>query len=167
MQTHEKIESAGVPVDIETTKLRKRSRWLGWLSGILALAVIALGTWLIFDGGEESASADLTPAQDQMLETIDAYLAAWNSGDGAAAVAVMTPSAYHDNGTKYTVANGELGRFIETVSAANFSVSRSDAAFVANYVMTTEHIPADNATERPSIYMMSGDGTKIMWHLAP
>ncbi|NNC93550.1 MAG: hypothetical protein HKN80_13790, partial [Acidimicrobiia bacterium] len=47
MQTIEKVESVEAPFDDETLKLKKRSRWLGWLAGILAVAVVGLGIWLI------------------------------------------------------------------------------------------------------------------------
>lgn len=165
MQTTERFESTEATVDDE--RLTKRNRALGWLSGVLAVTVIGLGAWLIFDSGSEAA--DLTPVQEQMLETIDTYLNAWNTGDGDAAVALMSASGYHDNGgARYAVAEGELESFIERVGqSSSFSVSRSDAAFVGDYVMSTEHIPADSDVQRPSIYWMSTDGTRILWHLAP
>jgi hypothetical protein len=147
--------------------LRKRNRWLTWLAGALAVAVIGLGAWLIVDGGSETA-ADLTPVQEQMLETIDAYADAWNSGDGAAATALVADSGYHDNGSdRHYVADGDLAAFVEKVHRMNFSVRRTEAAFVGNYVMTTEHIPAESEVARPSIYWMASDGTRILWHMAP
>lgn len=165
MQTNDRVESTDATVGNDALKLRKGNRWLGWLAGVMAVALLALGAWMIFgdDGGQS-----LTAEQEQMLETIDGYLAAWNSGDGAAAAALMAEAGYHDNGgQRVRVAEGQLESFIERVHGMNFSVSRSDAAFVGNYVMTTEHIPADSEADRPSIYAMSPDGTRIMWHLAP
>jgi hypothetical protein len=165
METIERTETPTAPLDDAMLMLNRRSRMLGWLAGILAVAVVAMGAWMIFgdDGGQS-----LTAEQEQMIETVDAYLDSWNTGDGAAAAALMSPSGYHDNGSRYFVRDGQLAAFIEQVHGMNFSVSRTgDAAFVGNYVMTTEHIPATSTTDRPSIYKMSTDGTTILWHHAP
>ena len=42
-----------------------------------------------------------------------------------------------------------------------------DVSFWQKYVFTTDHIPADSDTERPSLFRMSSDGTQILWHYAP
>lgn len=168
MRTIERTDSIDAPVGGEIAHLRKRNRWLSWLAAALGVAVIGLGAWFIVDSGTETAAADLTPTQVQMLETIDAYLDAWNAGDGAAAAALVSDSGYHDNGnSRYSVADGGLTAFITMVHGMDFSVSRTDAAFVGNYVMTTEHIPADSEVGRPSIYWMASDGNRILWHMSP
>lgn len=168
MRTIERTDSIDTPVGGEIGSLRKRNRWLSWFAAALGVAVIGLGALLIFDSGTEDAAADLTSTQEQMLKTIDAYLDAWNAGDGAAAAALVSDSGYHENGSsRYSVADGELVAFITMVHGMDFSVSRSDAAFVGNYVMTTEHIPADSEVGRPSIYWMASDGNRILWHMAP
>jgi hypothetical protein len=137
MQTLERTESAPV-VD---EQIQNRNRTFVFLSAILAVAVLAMGAIMIFgdDGGQS-----LRPEQEQMVETVDEYLAAWNAGDGAAATALMASSGYHDNGTaQIPVADGRLEAFIDNVNAIGFSVRRTgDAAFVGNFVMTTDHIPA-------------------------
>lgn len=162
MQTIEKVEPMEAPVDNEILNLKKRNRWLGWLAGILAVAVVAMGAWMIF---ADSGGQSLTAEQEQMLVTIDTYSEAWNSGDGEAAVAVMMPSAYHQvEGRKYTVANGELADYVEFVHSGGVSFRVSDTAVHGTVVVTTVHIPADSATERTSIYEMSPDGSKILWH---
>ena len=46
-------------------------------------------------------------------------------------------------------------------------VSEGEAAFVGNYVMTTDFIPAGSQTARPSIFKMTPDGTAVIWHYAP
>jgi hypothetical protein len=143
------------------------NRWPTVAIVVLSAAVVAMGATLILDGSSE-AEAELTPVQEEMLETIDAYMDAWNAGDGATAAALMAPSGYHDNGSlRSYVAQGDLERFIDGVSGVGFSVSRSDAAFVGGYVMTTDQRPAGSSTDQPSIYKMSPDGTVILWHLAP
>jgi len=163
METMERVEPAEAPLDRQILTLRKRDRWLAWLAGILAVAVLAMGAWMIFggDGGES-----LTAEQEQMLVTIDDYLAAWNAGDGAAAEALMRPSSYHDNGGSRYEADGALETFIGQVHSMGFSVSRTDARIVGTYVFSTERIPADAAYDRPSLYHMSADGKTILSHLA-
>ena len=162
MQTTERTSSEIVD---RIPKLQRRNRTLVWLSGMLAAFVLAAGAWIIFDG---FSASDLTPVQEEMLDTIDAYLEAWNSGDGTAATELMSVSGYHDNGdSRYYAAEGRLAAFIDLVHDLNFTVSRTGAAFVGDYVMTTEHIPASSEVDRPSIYRMSNDGTLILWHLAP
>lgn len=164
MQTIDRVDSTEV-VDDQMRKLRRRSWWLGWLAGILALAVIGLGAWAIF--GDSDSTADLTPAQEQMVETLDASLVAWNSGDGAAAEALMPPSGYHDNGTMKYYANGELAGLIDWAHSTGFSVSSSDRVFIGDFVIGTNHIPADSTDVRLSIFKMSPDGTQILWHFTP
>ena len=153
----------------DTQALKARVRMLGWLSAILAIAVIALGAWLIFDGGE--SADDLTATQEQTLETLDAYLEAWNDADGAAAVALMTPNGYHDNLNAKYYANpsgsqGSLERLVDSADSLGFSVSRSDVTFVGPWVVNTEHRPAGSANESLSLFYMNADGTKIVRHIA-
>ena len=164
MQTLERNESALV-VDEQIHTLKNRNRTLVVLSAILALAVIAMGAIMIFgeDGGQS-----LTPEQEQMLETIDQYGAALNAGDGAAATALMAPSAWHQSGPdekRYTVADGQLEAHVDGIDALGYSQRRTDAAFVGTVVMTTNHVPATSEDVRAAIFRMNFDGTLIIWHL--
>lgn len=137
-----------------------------WLVAVVAIALAALGTWAIVDRGD-----DLTAEQEQMVETLDAYLEAWNDHDGEAAAALMaTDSSYHDNGTtRIRVADGRFADFVTGLSgfSVRSEVSDGQAAFVGDFVMTTDYIPEGSTTPRPSIYRMTSDGTKIIWHYAP
>jgi ketosteroid isomerase-like protein len=85
MQTIERPEAAHTPPG-ETTRLRKRNRLLMWLVGILAVAVIGFGAWLIADAASGDGSALPTAVED----ALDDYVAAWNARDGAAAVSLTT-----------------------------------------------------------------------------
>ncbi len=163
MQTIEEVEATEVDRD-QTIQLRKRNRWLGYLAGILAVAVVGLGAWIVFDS---DSTADLTPAQEQMIETLDASLVAWNSGDGVAAEALMAPSGYHDNGIDRYYANGELAALIDFAHVTGFSVSTTDRVFIGDFVIATSHIPADSTDVRVSMFKMSPDGTQILWHFTP
>lgn len=171
MQTIEQVQTPEPVVDDEVGALKKRIRWLSWLSGTLAVVVIGLGAWLLF-GDSGTSDADLTAEQEQMLETINGQLAAWNDADGAGVVAFMaSPTSYHDNGTRrIPVADGELEAYVDRLGSSfsvRSSASDGDAAFVGDFVMTTDYIPETSETPRPSIFEMTPDGTAVVWHYAP
>jgi hypothetical protein len=172
MQTIEQVQTPEPVVDNEVGALKKRIRRLSWLSGVLVVVVLGLGAWLLF-GDSGTSDADLTAEQEQMLETINGHVAAWNDGDGAGVVAFMaSPTSYHDNGTgRIPVADGELEAYVDRLGSQSFSVRSSasdgDAAFVGNFVMTTDYIPETSETPRPSIYKMTPDGTAVVWHYVP
>jgi hypothetical protein len=154
-----------IPLVPEVASLKGRNRSLAWLSGILALAVVGLGIWLAVE--INSDTADLTALQTQQLETVDAYMDAWNAGDGAAAVSLMTPTAYHDNGdTVVRVFDGELESLIDMSKAMGFSVSRTaDVGFAGDFVVTDTNVPAETGMQHVSIFKMTSDGTHILWHV--
>lgn len=168
MQTLEQVETSPSVASGDTQQLRKQNRLLTWLSIALAVIVVAAGAWIVFDDG--GSAADLTAEQEQMLETINAYGTAWNDHDGTAAATLMASDAsYHDNGTRYLVADGRLAGFISSLSSFSVRSSAQDgeAAFVGNYVLTTDFIPETSTTGRPSFFKMTPDGTAIVWHYAP
>jgi len=157
------------PVDSEVVGLRRRNRLLMWLSILLAAALAAFAIWAIVD---DESTTELTVEQEQMLETVDAYLDAWNEGDGEAAAALMIPSGFHDNGSRRVFASdGELATFIETADSLGFSirsgVAEGEATFIGNYVMTEDYIPETSTIPRPSIFKMSANGELILFHYAP
>ena len=95
MQTIEKVDPVEAPFDNETLILKKRNRWLGWLAGILAVAVVALGAWLIVGSGSGGASL---PAEVE--GALDNYYAAWTGSDGAALLEATTEDfEFVDNGS--------------------------------------------------------------------
>ena len=170
MQTIERVETPPLVTSHDAEQLRKQNRLLRWLSIALAVIVVAAGAWIVFDDGDGDSAADLTAEQEQMLETIDAYIDAWNDHDGAAAAALMAGDAsYHDNGVRYLVADGRFADFVTGLSTFSVASSAQDgeAAFVGNYVLTTDFIPETSTIARPSFYKMTSDGTAIVWHYAP
>jgi len=165
METMERPGAVTSPPDNEILALRKRNRWLGWLAGTLAVAVVALGAWMIFgdDGGQS-----LTAEQKQMIETVDEALVAWNAHDGEAVAALYAPGGYHDNGaTRFHVSGDGLANYVTGLGSLGFSVDQTDTHVIGNYVVSAGHIPAGSENVQLSIHAMSADGTKILWHLAP
>lgn len=162
MQTIEKVGEVEAPRDDEVLTLKKRNRWLGWLAGILAVAVVTMGAWMIF-GDDDGRS--LTAQQEQ---TLDGFLAAWNAGDGEAAAEFMMPSAYHDNGAnRYFVAEGKFADFVEMTKALGFSIEPGDQrAAYGDFVVSWVKLAGDT-DETFSVFRMTPDGTRIQWHLAP
>lgn len=86
MQTVEKVESVEAPFDPNMTKIKKRNRGLSWLAGILAVAVIGLGAWLIV----ELTASDGASVPEGVQTAIDDYNAAWQATDRAAFNAATT-----------------------------------------------------------------------------
>lgn len=86
MQTIEKVEPVEAPFDPNMMKIKKRNRWLGWLAGILAVAVIGLGAWLIV----ELTASDGASIPDGVQTAIDDYDAAWANTDGDAYLEATT-----------------------------------------------------------------------------
>lgn len=165
MQSMDKVASGESRSEEELRTLRARNRWLGWLAGIFAVAVVAMGAWLIF--GDDSGQS-LTAEQEQMIETVDEAQVAWNDYDGEAVVALYEwASGFHDNGyRKFYARDGELAAYVDELEFARFSVSSGERFVIGNYVVSEEYIPADSENLYLSILKMSADGTKILWHLA-
>jgi len=170
MKTMQRNSTIPPTVIDEVAPLKKRNRLLTWLSIALAVALVAFGALAFIDSGE--TADDLTAEQEQMLETIDAYLVAWNNYDGAAAAALMaSENSYHDNGTRYLVLDGRLERLINGLANTGVSIRNlsgdGGATFVGDYVLTTAFIPASSDVPRPSFFKMTPDGTAIIWHYSP
>lgn len=156
-------ESASVVED--SGRYRTRSLVLGWVSALLVLAVFGLGAWIVFadDSGQE-----LTTEQEQSLETIEAYLAAWNAGDGAAADALMDPNGFlEDVGGRWYVADGSHARYLETLQTMGFTLELVDTYAMGNIVLITYRSAEGANPENPNVYYMSPDGTQIRWVIEP
>ena len=163
METMGRSDVVEAPLDKQILTLKKRDRWLAWLAGILAIAVVAMGAWMIFggDGGH-----GLTAQQEQ---TLDDFRAAWNAGDGEAVAAIMMPSGYHDNGiTRYPVADGELADFVETMHALGLEVQDDEERRAyGDFVVSYSRLSSTETERSLAIVKMTPDGTRIFWHLAP
>jgi hypothetical protein len=152
-------------LDHDLLRLKRRNRLLGWLAGILVVAVVALGAWMIFG---DSGGQNLTAEQEQMLEMVDEALVHWNAGDGDALAALFASTGYHDNGSnRYDVAGGELAAYVKAIHELDFSVRSGEHYVIGNYVVSEGFIPETSEVVRLGIHAMSADGTKILWHLAP
>jgi hypothetical protein len=96
MQTIEKVEPVEAPFDNEILTLKRRNRWLAWLAGILAMAVVGGGIWFAV-----TQSGDGSALPSEVSAVLDGYADAMNAHDGPAAMAFTT--------TDYTlVDNGEV-----------------------------------------------------------
>lgn len=85
MQTIERPEAPHAPSG--DTKLKRRNRLLTWLVGVLAVAVIGLGAWLIADA---IAGDDLTAVPEGVEAALDTYDAAWVGTDREAFINATT-----------------------------------------------------------------------------
>jgi ketosteroid isomerase-like protein len=86
MQTIEKVEPMEAPLDADMTRIKKRNRRLGWLAGLLAVAVIGLGSWLIV----ELTARDGASMPEGVQTALDDYNAAWEATDGPAFMEATT-----------------------------------------------------------------------------
>ncbi len=155
-----------VVVDAETANYRARNRWLMLLSAVLAIALVAMGAWLILDDGSGTA---LTAEQEQMLETIDDTRIATNDGDAAALAALYTTNGYHDNGFRRYSGTEELTNYFNGVFGTGFSVTpAADLVVVNDFVISSDYLSGGGGdTPSTSIFKMTPDGTQIMWHYVP
>lgn len=168
MQTIERVESDDAAVVAEVLKLRKRSGWLGWLAGILAAAVIALGAWLIVDLTSGSDAA----LPDDVQVALDGYTAGWESHDGSAAMTFATDDyTFVNNGRSFSAT--QQAAAINMGSSLSFRVEVLDTMATGDdpfYVTKTEHIHMTGAPSEGypgvSVYtLVQVDGTwKIQQH---
>jgi hypothetical protein len=153
-----------VAPDPDAVRYRRRARVLGWIAVSLGIAVVGLVGWINLG----SEAVDTTTEQDQMMETIDAYIAAWNTGDGAAADALMDPNGYlEDVGGRWYVAENEHSNYIDFLHMTGFHITRGEPVFVNNVVVVPHEYAAGNPYTSPNIYYMYPDGSKIWWVLEP
>lgn len=94
MQTIEKVDPAEARFDPTTEKIKKRNRLLGWLAGILALAVIGLGAWLIVELSSADQSAGFESLPPEVQAAYNGYIDGWLAHDGEAALSFATDD-YH------------------------------------------------------------------------
>lgn len=149
-------------------KQESRSGWRGsaalpWTIGVLVVLVVGLAALVVVSGDE---AAGTTPEQQQMLETIDAYLAGWNDGDETAVLAVMDPNGFYENAAdRWSAADGGLAGYVNTMHSLGLTVTRGDAVFLGDTVVTSQETYGQSDSYE-SIYRMSPDGTTIMWNLS-
>lgn len=143
---------------------RRSAVVFGWLAAVLGIAVLGLVMWILV--GDDTP--ELSVEQQQMIETIDGYIAAWNHGDGAAADALMDPNGYlEDVGGRWYVAENGHSNYLESLHMMGFQITRSEPVFVGNVVVVTHQYAEGSTNESPNIYYMDPDGTRIRWVLEP
>ncbi len=131
-----------------------------WTIALLSLAVVGLvGFIVLSDDGNEA----MTPEQDQMIETVDTYLAGWNAGDEEAVLAVMDPLGYYDNGEQWRVDDGRLAGYVRTLHSLGMNVARGETVVLGNVVVAMQTTYGESG-DYTSIYKMSPDGTTILWN---
>ncbi|MEE9177250.1 MAG: hypothetical protein V3U46_02355 [Acidimicrobiia bacterium] len=96
----ESEETVAVP-RLET--MERRNRGLGLAVVILAILVLALGAWTIYDFSQGAATAPSA----EMTQFLDDYDTAWNNYDGEAFLALTTA------GYKFTTAGGREFRELD------------------------------------------------------
>jgi hypothetical protein len=165
MQETQATEQQSTSVVQESGRYKTWSFVLGWISIALLIIVIGLGAWIVL---ADDSAQQLTTEQEQSLETIDAYLAAWNAGDGAAADALMNPNGYlEDIGGRWYVADGSHARYLETVQSMGFTMELVDTYAMGNIVLVTYRSAEGGNPSVPNVYYMSPDGTQIHWVIDP
>lgn len=95
MQTVETVETVETPIDKQILILKKRDRRLAWLAGILAVAVVGLGVWLVAELNSGSSATAVTPEIEQLLTD---YNTAFDNADGAAYLALLTDNYVLESG---------------------------------------------------------------------
>ena len=98
------------------------------LVAVLALILGLVGGWFArgSDGDAEmllAGEGELTARQEQMLDLMRDYEAAWQSGDGDAVAAFYTDQGFADmRGTIYRVDDGSLQGFVESTTWGSLDV---------------------------------------------
>ncbi len=100
----ESEETVAVP-RLET--MERRNRGLGIAIVVLAILVLALGAWTIYDFSQGAATAP----SSEMTQLLDDYDTAWNNYDGEAFLALTTA------GYKFTTAGGREFRELDQAFA--------------------------------------------------
>jgi hypothetical protein len=161
--TLESLPESAVSRDLDG--LRRRTRILGSLVVVLALAVIGLGSWILVS---DPPVQDLTPVQETMLDTIDTYIEGWNAGDAEAVVSVMDPNGFlQDIGGRWEVADGALANYVNSLHMMGMRIWPGDAYVIGPVVLVDHHYAEQSTTPGPNIYFMSADGTRILWAMEP
>lgn len=127
MQTMEQIDTGATEAgDNEKQMLKRRSRFLGWLSGLLVLAVLGLGAWLVAEVSSDSGAS----LPSEVRTAVDNYAAAWANTD-ADAFLEATTADYTFMGKRAT------GQFAEFTVAQREGTLRSLSYWRAETLVET------------------------------
>ncbi|MEA1903000.1 MAG: hypothetical protein U9N56_05675 [Actinomycetota bacterium] len=109
---------------VVTRTLERQGRILRPVVVILAILVLGLGAWVIYDFGQESA---LVPTSE-IRELVDDYTAAWNEYDGEAFLATTRAGYTFTSNITGTFDRDEQLQFIEnTLPASAWQVEMMEA----------------------------------------
>ena len=148
----------------DSARYRRLAFAFGLMATALGIVLLGLVAWIVLD----TDPTDVTSEQQQMIETIDAYIAAWNAGDGQAADALMDAGGYlEDVGGKWYVAENGHSNYLEFLHMTGFNITRGDPVFVGNVVVVPHEYVEGSPYKSPNIYFMYPDGSKIWWVLEP
>lgn len=118
MQTMDRPVAGAAP-----TVPTRRPWWMLAIAVGLALVLGALGGWLAARATEDDPTAivvgggSLTDRQQQMVDRLDGYLAAWQSDDAAAVTAFFAPGGWFVRGGQtYRADDGTLEGFVNGAS---------------------------------------------------
>jgi hypothetical protein len=168
MHTIEKTETVEAPLNNEILTLKKRNRRLGWLAGILAVAVVGGGIWFAVD----QASGDGLPSE--VSAVLDDYTDAWAAYDGAAAAALTTTDFTLVGSNDEVYPRLVLPGFIAEMKALDFRVEPQERTVIGDgpyYVTQTARVHSYNSPVAgdpgASVFtIVEEDGTwKIQQHL--
>jgi hypothetical protein len=131
MQTMDRpVADAGPPA---TTR---RPWWMLAIAVAVALVLGVLGGWFLAGAMDDDPAAvavgggSLTERQQQMVDVLDEYEAAWRANDAAAVMAFFAPGgSFSSAGTQYLMDDGSMAAFINGGSWD--SLTGSDPVLVA------------------------------------
>jgi hypothetical protein len=171
---------ASAPERVDATD--GNNRWLVVTIVALAVGLVALGAWVLYDQAAEPEMA----APAAVRELMDDYHAAWNNYDGDAFLAAVTENYSFDNGiTTYgrsyvssmisgmnKASNVKLERIGDLVVIGDGATVAPWAGIVAYYVATvnrTDRVESggdvvDGAGISTFVVVDTGDGLKIGEH---
>jgi len=149
----------------EVASVLRENRRLKGVAVVLAVSLALFAGVTPFGNGLRG----LTAEQEQMVETIDTYLAAWNSGNAAAGEAVMTPDAFFEDASgRWMVADGSHADYLRLVHSLGMRFYRVGEPVAVDRIVIVPTGSSENApSPAPDVYYMSPDGTEILWMIEP
>jgi ketosteroid isomerase-like protein len=141
--------------------------WLVVLAVILAVALVALGAWVIADRGSAP------PPADEITRIAQDSLAAWNTGDTDAIVAMYAEDArFWDTppeGEPLYTGNEAIAGYVEELEGLSFVVEPASATTVMDDTAITavRYGGQDDMTTALGFIEVNGDGLIVRHWLEP
>ena len=136
---------------------------------VLAIALLALGAWAIYQQTAESETAAPAAVEELLAD----YYSAFNNYDGEAILALTTEGFVHDNGFRTYDQTGMAALVSGALQGVGFRVEKVGDPIVAGdgpyYVAEVNHLTdASEATEHgisTFVVVDTSDGLKIASHI--